>query len=67
MTGDTLLNADDLAEFDRVQCDLDGDALVGFRDLATVLHCWGGACADFDGSGATGPVDLARLIASWSE
>jgi len=67
MTGDTLLNADDLAEFDRVQCDLDGDAVVGFRDLATVLHCWGGACADFDGSGATGPEDLARLIASWSE
>ncbi|MEY4118480.1 MAG: hypothetical protein RLZZ116_1808 [Planctomycetota bacterium] len=67
LTGDTQLDADDLAEFDRVQCDLDGDGVVGFRDLATVLHCWGDVCADFDGSGATGPEDLTRLIAGWSE
>ncbi|MEY3026568.1 MAG: hypothetical protein RLZZ238_1465 [Planctomycetota bacterium] len=65
--GDSELTKADLAEFDRIQCDLDGDLRVGARDIAILLYHWGEPQADFDGSGATDPADLARLLASWTE
>jgi hypothetical protein len=65
--GDSDITAADVAAFDRVQCDLDGDGIVGARDITTLLSHWGGPRADFDGSGATDPSDLARLLARWSE
>jgi hypothetical protein len=65
--GDSDITAADVAAFDRVQCDLDGDGVVGARDITTLLSHWGGPRADFDGSGATDPSDLARLLARWSE
>ncbi len=64
--GDADVDADDLSEFDRVQCDLDGDGRVGAKDLAILLARWGGAGADFDDDGATGEADLARLLDGWT-
>ena len=64
--GDSDITAADLDAFDRVQCDLDGDGVVGPRDITILLTHWGGARADFDASGATDSADLARLLARWS-
>ncbi|MBL9148565.1 MAG: hypothetical protein JNM94_07715 [Phycisphaerae bacterium] len=51
-----------------LQPDLDGDGLVGPRDLAIVLGYWGTGdpVSDVDGDGLVGPGDLARLFASWT-
>ena len=65
LDGDSDIAEADLAEFDRVQCDLDGDGAVGPRDLVILLSNLGGARADFDASGATDQADLARLLARW--
>ena len=65
--GDSNITAADIDAFDRVQCDLDGDGVVGPRDITILLTHWGGARADFDASGATDSADLARLLARWSQ
>ncbi|MBT8484472.1 MAG: S8 family serine peptidase [Phycisphaerales bacterium] len=49
--------------------DLDGDGLVGFGDLLTLLAAWGPCAecpADLDGSGDVGFADLVMLISMWS-
>jgi hypothetical protein len=46
--------------------DLDGDGLVGPRDLGTLLGAWGGMGAgDLDGDGAIGMEDLSILLGAW--
>jgi len=65
--GDMALTALDLEAFDRIQCDLNGDGLVGSADLTILLSNWGGVRADFDGSGGTDEADVARLLSSWSD
>ena len=50
--------------------DLDGDGVVGSRDLAFVLAEWGpcvGCASDFDGDGIVGSRDLAVVLAAWSD
>ena len=64
--GDSDVDADYLSEFDRVQCDLDGDGRTGATDLAILLSRWDGGGADFDDDGTTGEADLARLLARWT-
>jgi len=64
--GDSAVTEADLLAFDLVQCDLDGDSVVGARDLAMLLAGWGSTRADFDADGSTGVGDLARLLGSWS-
>jgi hypothetical protein len=66
LDGDTDLSEADLAEFDRVQCDLDGDGVVGPRDLVILLSDLGGVRGDFDASGTTDQADLARLLDRWT-
>jgi hypothetical protein len=66
LDGDTELSEADLAEFDRVQCDLDGDGVVGPRDLVILLSDLGGVRGDFDASGTTDQADLARLLDRWT-
>ena len=52
-------------------CDLDGDGVVGVKDLLILLGTWGpcppkGDCpADFDGSGDVGVKDLLILLGNW--
>lgn len=49
--------------------DLDGDCLVGFGDLLTVLGAWGpcGGCpADLDANGAVDFDDLLQVLTNWS-
>ena len=64
--GSGVLDAADVARFDLVQCDLDGDDRVGAADLAALLRAWDTARCDFDGDGTTGPTDLALLVERWS-
>jgi len=64
--GDMALTALDLEAFDRIQCDLNGDGLVGSADLTILLSNWGGPRADFDASGGTDEADVARLLSAWS-
>ncbi len=51
--------------------DLDGDCVVGVKDLLILLGAWGpcpkkGDCpADFDGSGDVGVKDLLMLLGNW--
>ncbi len=51
--------------------DVDGDGVVGVRDLLNLLAAWGpcpptGACpADLDGDGAAGVGDLLVLLGDW--
>lgn len=66
LDGDTDLSEADLAEFDRMQCDLDGDGAVGPRDLVILLSHLGGVRGDFDASGTTDQADLARLLDRWT-
>ena len=49
-------------------CDIDGDGLVGFTDVETLMAAWGpnpGHPADFDGDGAVGVLDFLELLANW--
>ena len=53
-----------------VECtaDIDGDCLVGFGDLVTILTAWGtcsGCAADIDGDGDVGFGDLTQVLGSW--
>ncbi|MFM7051935.1 MAG: CRTAC1 family protein [Planctomycetota bacterium] len=66
LDGDGVLGKGDLVEFDRVRCDLDGDARVGAVDLAMLLASWGAPRFDFDDDGAAGPADLLLLLDGWS-
>ena len=46
--------------------DLDGDGVVGARDIAILLGAWGsGGAADLDGNGSVGAEDLALLLGAW--
>lgn len=47
--------------------DLDGDCVVGVKDLSSVLDHWGvvGSAADLDGSGVVGFGDLLQVLAGW--
>ncbi len=65
--GDNDIDSDDLAEFDRVQCDLTGDRRVDGGDLSLLIARWGGVGADFDDTGDTDKADLLRLLAAWGE
>ena len=48
--------------------DFDGDELVGFTDLLTILSAWGPCAecpADLDDDGSVGFSDLLQLLSSW--
>ena len=45
--------------------DLDGDGLVGIKDLLAVVAGWGQAEADIDGDGNTATSDLLLVLANW--
>lgn len=48
--------------------DLDGNGVVGPKDLGTMLGSWGNAGpADLDGDGAVGPLDLGLLLGAWGD
>jgi hypothetical protein len=51
-----------------LQPDLDGDGVVGPRDLGVILGFWGTGdpVSDLDGDGRVGAGDLSRLFASWN-
>ena len=56
--------------FDRCPADVDGDSVVGFSDLLSVLQAWGacdGCDADVDADGAVGLSDLLQVLASWGD
>ena len=53
---------------DPCPADLDGDCVVGVKDLLILLGAWGtnpGHPADFDDSGAVGVKDLLFLLGAW--
>lgn len=66
LDGDGVLAKSDVAEFDRVRCDLDGDGRTGAADLALLLSAWGAPRFDFDDDGATAAEDLLLLLEGWS-
>ena len=50
--------------------DLDGDGVVGSRDITVLLSAWGpcgkgGCAADLDSDGIVGSSDLSALVAAW--
>ena len=45
--------------------DLDGDGIIGFADLLTLLAAWGTPAGDVDGDGVTGFSDLITVLAAW--
>lgn len=48
-------------------CDLDGDGMVGGRDLGLLLAAWGTSTIDIDGDGACTASDLGLLLAAWTQ
>ena len=66
LDGSGALDASDLARFDLVQCDLDGDDRVGATDVAMLLLAWDTPRVDFDDDGVTGALDLGLLLERWT-
>ena len=75
--GDRVVDGDedsiedvDMGAYESVPCpaDLDGDCVVGVKDLLILLGAWGtnpGHPADFDDSGDVGVPDLLFLLGTW--
>ena len=54
----------------RLRGDVDGDGVIGFRDLELIMRYWGpckDACpADFTHDGFVGREDLSVVLANWT-
>lgn len=61
------MGANELQDGEACPADLDGDGMVGFTDLATLLSEWDetNSPADLDGSGLVDTTDLLTLLAAW--